>query len=202
MRYTPSTLLRLRQDLGADADWLAARIEEDPGMLGLARTPLSFERAVPGERPGQFAAILLDPAAGVRHVVEVQLGDADLDQVLRAVGRWAQEHRRVPDIGHRAALVAERVPPAVARAMLFAHAVAPIRAAELHPLRVGNTVILHARPVPLPGRHRNEADQYVIAALMEIVKGFDLHVGHIGNDHDAEVIPLPLAHPGGLGDAG
>lgn len=90
--------------------WLAARIEEDPARLGLGDGTPAFERTVVHSRPDQFAVILFHPADGARHIVEVQLGAADTDQVDRAVRHLEEEQARLPLIPHRAAVAAERIP--------------------------------------------------------------------------------------------
>ncbi|WP_460991074.1 hypothetical protein [Sinomonas soli] len=93
--------------------WLAARIEDDPSLLGLGDGVPAFERTVMHERPDQFAVILFHQADGVRHIVEVQLGTADTTQVDRAVAHLEEERARLPLIPHRAAIAAERIPDTV-----------------------------------------------------------------------------------------
>lgn len=100
----------LDDSFGLAGAWLAARIEEDPAMLGLGDGMPAFERTVVHFRPDQFAVILFHPAEGVRHVVEVQLGSADADQLDRAVRHMEEERARLPLIPHRAAVAAERIP--------------------------------------------------------------------------------------------
>jgi hypothetical protein len=89
--------------------WLAARIEEDPARLGLGDGVPAFEHAVVHSRPDQFAVILFHQAEGVRHIIEVQLGTADTDQVDRALRHLEEEQARLPLITHRAAVAAERI---------------------------------------------------------------------------------------------
>lgn len=90
-----------------------------------------LERIVQHPEAHGFAVLLADPDEGVRHVVEVQLGEADEDQVLRALSHWAVERQRLPDIEHHAAIVAETIPPHVARAVALGRRIAPIEALEL-----------------------------------------------------------------------
>ncbi|MGT2463427.1 hypothetical protein [Sinomonas atrocyanea] len=100
----------LDDSFGLAGAWLAAHIEEDPAMLGLGDGMPAFERTVVHSRPDQFAVILFHPAEGIRHVVEVQLGSADADQMDRAVRHMEEERARLPLIPHRAAVAAERIP--------------------------------------------------------------------------------------------
>lgn len=93
--------------------WLAARIEEDPGRLGLGDGTPAFERTVLHARADQFAVILFHSATGVRHIVEIQLGTADRVQVDRALRHLEEEQARLPLIPHRAAIAAERIPDEV-----------------------------------------------------------------------------------------
>ncbi|GAB2734491.1 hypothetical protein [Sinomonas soli] len=90
--------------------WLADRIEENPSLLGLGDGTPSFEHTVTHPRPDQFAVVLFHQADGVRHVIEVQLGAADTDQVDRAIGHLEEERANLPLIPHRAAVAAERIP--------------------------------------------------------------------------------------------
>lgn len=66
---------------GVDAASLAERIRDSPILLGLTSGVPTFERVIDRQAAGQFAVILFDPGEGTRIVVEVQLGDADLDQL-------------------------------------------------------------------------------------------------------------------------
>ncbi|MDQ0259583.1 hypothetical protein J2W20_001474 [Sinomonas atrocyanea] len=136
--------------LGLDAAWLAARIEESPVLLDLTDGMPRFERAVPRSGPEQFAVILFDPADGTRLIVEVQAGDADTDQLARALDLWTTERNRLP-VAHRVVLAAEHVPDDVARAAALASASAPVELLELLAERTGKIVTVHGEPLPLPG---------------------------------------------------
>lgn len=133
-----------------DATTLAQKIESSPELLGLGMGIPVFERIIEHPGDGRFAVVLSDPADGSRHVVEVQLGDADEDQLLRALTRWASERRSVPDAEHHAAVVAERIPPSVARAVAMARRIAPIEALELAAEQRGEALELRAELVEAP----------------------------------------------------
>jgi hypothetical protein len=138
------------KDLGLDAAWLAARIEESPILLDLTDGMPQFERTVPRTGPDRFAVLLFDPADGTRFIVEVQLGAADTDQLTRALALWEAEHARLP-VAHRVVVAAEHIPADVAHAAALAQATAPLGLLELHAEKTGNIVTVHGEPVPLPG---------------------------------------------------
>lgn len=137
-------------DLGLDAAWLAARIEESPILLDLTDGMPKFERTVPRPGTGRFAVLLFDPSDGTRFIVEVQTGNADTDQLARALELWETERTRLP-VNHRVVVAAEHIPVDVAHAAALAQATAPLGLLELHAERTGNIVTVHGEPVPLPG---------------------------------------------------
>jgi hypothetical protein len=147
---TPPRHSPLHDEFGLDAAWLAARIEENPVILGLGTGLPAFERTIQHARPDQFAVILFHPADGVRIIVEVPLGDADQEQVARALRHLEEERQRLPRIPHRAAIAAEHVPAEIAQAVAAARALADMQAVELHAERTGNIVALFGEPVALP----------------------------------------------------
>ncbi|MGY3568099.1 hypothetical protein ACVWWH_003843 [Sinomonas sp. RB5] len=130
--------------------WLAARVEEDPAWLGLGDGMPAFERTVVHARPDQFAVILFHPADGVRHIVEVQLGAADIDQVDRAVRHLEEESSLLPLIPHRAAVAAERIPDDVLAAAWQARVPVDVVALQVEPSGELATVHGEARPSPVP----------------------------------------------------
>jgi hypothetical protein len=134
---------------GLDAVWLASRIEENPVLLDLTDGMPRFERTIPRPGSDRLAAILFDPASGTRLLVEVQLGDADTDQLSRALDLWAAEHTRLP-VGHRLVLAAEHIPADVAHAAALARAIAPVELLELRVEQTGSIVDVYGEPVPLP----------------------------------------------------
>lgn len=136
-----------------DPAWLAARIEDNPVVLGLGDGMPAFEHTVLHERPDQFAVILFHPATGIRHIVEVQLGEADTAQVARALRHWEDESGQLPGIEHRVAIAAERITPAVAAAAQHARRSYPLDAVELHVQRAGEVVTVCGKPsqFPTPG---------------------------------------------------
>jgi hypothetical protein len=142
----------LRDSFGLDAAWLAARIEESPIILGVGTGLPAFERTVLHERPDQFAAILFHPADGVRHIVEVQLGDADQDQIARALQHWEDERVRLPRVEHRVAIAAERIPDKVVRAAARVAETVPLDVIELQAEKTGNIVAVHGEPIQLNQR--------------------------------------------------
>ncbi|WP_138418670.1 hypothetical protein [Sinomonas gamaensis] len=150
MSSTPPRPKRLREDFGLDAAWLAARIEASPIILGVGTGLPAFERTILHERPDQFAVILFHPADGVRRVVEVQLGDADQEQLARALQHWEDERVRLPRVEHRVAIAAERIPDDVAQSASRIQAHVPLEVVELHAEKTGNIVAVHGEPVTLP----------------------------------------------------
>lgn len=173
MEYAPSDRLYLEDDLGLDAAWLARRIHEDPGLLGVSDTALDLEDAFPSVRPHSITAILRSDDAGVRHVVEVRLSDGDVEQVIRALELWFVEQRRRPDLEHQPSVVAEHIPPVVARAVLMAQAIAPLGAFELHALQVGDALALHTEPVEAPAAADPEADRELATLLADAMERID-----------------------------
>lgn len=145
---TPPHSSALRES-GLDAAWLAQRIEENPILLGITTGMPVFERAIPDHGGDGLAVLLFDPTDGVRHIVDVQLGEADEDQVIRALDFWATERHRMPS-DHRVAVVAEHIPGRVARAAALARTIAPIDTIELRTERMGSIVALHGEPIDTP----------------------------------------------------
>jgi hypothetical protein len=136
-------------DLGLDAAWLSTRIEESPILLDLTKTMPRVERTFRREGSDRFAVILFDSVDATRLIVEVQLGDADTDQLARALDLWGTEHGRLP-VAHRVVLAAEHIPAEIAHAAALAQATAPVELLQLRAERTGNIVAVHGRPVPLP----------------------------------------------------
>lgn len=136
--------------LGRATAWLAARIEDNPVVLGLGDGMPAFEHTILHERPDQFAVILFHPTTGIRHIVEVQLGEADTAQVARALRHWEDESGQLPGIEHRVAIAAERITPAVATAARQARRSYPFDAVELHVRRTGEEVTVRGEPVAIP----------------------------------------------------
>lgn len=157
MDTSPPRFKRLREDFGLDAAWLAARIEESPIILGVGTGLPAFERTILHERSDQFAVILFDPASGIRHIVEVQLGDADQEQIARALRLWDTERTRLP-VGHRAAIAAERIPAEVLEAAARAATTVALEVIELHAERIGNIVAVNGGPLRLPAAGDGSAD--------------------------------------------
>ena len=150
MDTTPPPGKRLREDFGLDASWLAARIEESPIILVLGTGLPAFERTIVHQRADQFAVILFHPADGIRHIVEVQLGAADEEQIARALQHWEEERARLPRVEHRVAIAAERIPDDVAQAAALVRKTVPLDVIELHSEKTGNIVAVHGEPAPLP----------------------------------------------------
>ncbi|WP_430297237.1 hypothetical protein [Sinomonas sp. B1-1] len=146
---TPRSRRPTLHSLGLDAVRLASRIEESPVLLGLTDGMPRFERTIPRDGTDRFAAILFDPASGTRLLVEVQLGDADTDQLARALDLWAAEHTRLP-VSHRLVLAAEHIAADVAHAAALARATAPVELLELRAEQTGSIVNAYGEPVPLP----------------------------------------------------
>ena len=139
----------LRDAFHLDASWLAGRIAESPALLGVTTSAAIFERRVPRAGLDQFAVLLFDPADGLRHVVEIQLGAADEDQLIRALELWAVERTR-PDVDHRVTIAAEHIPARVARAAALARALAPMDVVELQSEPTGNAVTVRGMAVETP----------------------------------------------------
>ncbi|AMM31696.1 hypothetical protein SA2016_1011 [Sinomonas atrocyanea] len=175
MDYTPSDRVYLEDDLGLDTAWLAARIVEDPALLALGETELAVEHIAPSDRPGSLTVHLADPTAGIWHVAEVKLSDADTDQVLHVLTLWLGSHTDPTGAERQPSVVAEHIPPAVARAVLMAQEVAPLGAYELHALQVGDQVVLHTEPVHPPEVTDAAADHELATRLAEAVARLQGH---------------------------
>lgn len=147
---TGSPVRPLQDSFDLAPAWLAARIEDSPAVLGLGDGMPAFEHTILHERPDQFAVILFHPATGVRHIVEVQLGEAATAQVARALRHWEDESGRLPGIEHRVAIAAERIPSAVAAAAGQDRRICPFDVVELHVHHEAGTTTVHGEPVPVP----------------------------------------------------
>lgn len=156
-----------------DAATLAQHIERTPALIGVGITAPVLERIIRHPEPDRFAVLLADPDDGARHVVEVQLGEADEDQVLRALSHWAVERQRLPDVEHHAAIVAQAIPPHVARAVALARRIAPIEALELEIERLEGSLAVHAGPVEPPAGADPEAELASALRLRRFLESLD-----------------------------
>ncbi|WP_138444621.1 hypothetical protein [Sinomonas susongensis] len=156
-----------------DAATLALHIERNPELIGVGMAAPVVVRIVPHPEPDRFAVVLAEPDGGARHVVEVQLGEADEDQMLRALSHWAVERQALPDVEHHAAIVAETVPPQVARAVALARRIAPIEALELEVGQGHGDLALHAGPVEPPPSADPEAELASALRLRRFLESLD-----------------------------
>lgn len=156
-----------------DATTLIQHIERTPALVAVGMRAPVVERVVERPEPDRFAVLLASPDDGARHVVEVQLGEADEDQVLRALSHWAVERQRLPDLEHHAAIVAERIPPHVARAVALARRIAPIEALELEVEEREGVLALQADPVDPPAGADPEAELASALRLRHFLESLD-----------------------------
>ncbi|KHL04510.1 hypothetical protein [Sinomonas humi] len=156
-----------------DAMTLLKHIEQTPALVAVGMTAPVLERVVQHPEPDRFAVLLASPNDGARHVVEVQLGEADEDQVLRALAHWAVERQRLPGLEHHAAIVAECIPPHVARAVALARRIAPIEALELEVEQREGTLALQVEPVDPPAGADPEAELASALRLRGFLESLD-----------------------------
>ncbi|WP_336852268.1 hypothetical protein [Sinomonas albida] len=173
MEYAPSDRLYLEDDLGVDVAWLLRRIHDDPSLLSVSDAPLDLEDAYLSVRANSITVLLNSDDAGVRHVVEVKLSDADVEQVVRALELWLVEQQRHPEAEHQPSVVAEHIPPTVSRAVLMAQAIAPMGAFELHALQVGDALAMHTEPVEAPAIADPQGDSEIAVLLADAMERVD-----------------------------
>lgn len=131
--------VRLKEHPGFDERALEKMITSDPGMLGLGE--LSLIEAERRQGPGRLDLLLQDSDDG-RYTVELQLGAADADHIVRCVEYWDHERRRYPAYDHTAVLVAEDVTTRFLNVMaLFAGSI-PLIVLQLTAFRAGGEVWL------------------------------------------------------------
>lgn len=110
LKFAPLECIDLSQRLRTNKQWLADRLMQDPSQLGLGDlTLVDHQRA---QQTGASLGLLLtdgNEARATRYALDVQLGAADPDQLVRAIERWSHERQQHPNHEHVAVIVAEHV---------------------------------------------------------------------------------------------
>jgi len=108
MKYTKSEIISLKNNSKYNEKWLQARIEEDPGILGLGELDFrDTEKIMVGG--GRLDTILYDPEEKRRYEVEIQLGKTDESHIIRTIEYWDIERKRNPQYDHCAVIIAEDI---------------------------------------------------------------------------------------------
>ncbi len=110
LKFAPLECIDLSQRLRTNKQWLADRLAQDPSQLGLGDlTLVDHQRS---QQTGGSLGLLLTDGSDereTRYALDVQLGAADPDQLVRAVERWSHERQQHPNDEHVAVIVAERI---------------------------------------------------------------------------------------------
>ncbi|MBS3821944.1 MAG: hypothetical protein KGY81_09315 [Phycisphaerae bacterium] len=121
--------------------WVADRIAEDPGLLGLGDVVLKDrERIQP--HAGRLDLLLQDTDSSQRYEVELQLGATDETHIIRTIEYWDIERKRYPQYDHCAVIVAEDITARFLNVIGLFNGMIPLIAIQLSALRFGNTMTL------------------------------------------------------------
>jgi hypothetical protein len=121
--------------------WVQARIQDDPGLLGLGDVDVKdVERSQPGG--GRLDLLLYDPLANTRYEVELQLGATDESHIIRAIEYWDVERRRYPQYEHVAVIVAEEITARFFNVISLFNGSIPLIAIKVSAIELGDAVTL------------------------------------------------------------
>lgn len=140
LKYCKSEKINLRDCY--DEKWLQARIEEDPGLLGLGDV-IVIQRERPQSTGGRIDFLLKDPEIQTMYEVEIQLGSTDESHIIRTIEYWDIEKRRFPSKEHKAVIVAEEITNRFFNVISLMNRSIPIIAIQLNAVKVEDKVLLN-----------------------------------------------------------
>lgn len=158
LKFAQLECIDLSQQLHTDKRWLCDRLVADPSQLGLGELELVERRR--SQQASDCLDLLFtdtDPVRETRYAVEVQLGAADADHLIRAIERWSHERQQHPECDHVAVIVAEEVSGRLLEVMSLFGAVVPLIALQVTAVKVAadTATLVFTR---LSGSQRAEAD--------------------------------------------
>jgi len=141
MKYIKPEIISLKNSKEFNEKWLQARIEEDPGILGLG--DLDFrdtEKIMVGG--GRLDTILYDPEDKKRYEIEIQLGKTDESHIIRTIEYWDLERKRNPQYNHCAVIIAEDITSRFLNVISLFNGFIPLIAIQVKALRFGDNISL------------------------------------------------------------
>lgn len=141
MKYIKPEIISLKNSKEFNEKWLQARIEEDPGILGLG--DLDFrdtEKIMVGG--GRLDTILYDPEDKKRYEVEIQLGKTDESHIIRTIEYWDLERKRNPQYNHCAVIIAEDITSRFLNVISLFNGFIPLIAIQVKALRFEDNISL------------------------------------------------------------
>ena len=141
MKYKAHYPICLKKQSEYDEDWLNQQIENNPSILGLGNIELVDRER---QQPDGIADFLFQDSDNMerRYVVEVQLGEADGDHIVRAINYWDIECKRYPGYDHCAVLVAENVVGRFQNVAAILNASMPFIFIQVQALKMGRDMTL------------------------------------------------------------
>lgn len=144
LEYTKAEPLSLRSHPDYNEKWLAAKIAEDPTILGLGGDEIVvLDRERRQERAGRLDLLLSDPDNNRRFEVELMLGPTDESHIIRTIEYWDIERRRYPAYEHCAVLVAEDITGRFLNLLGIFAGTIPLIVIQLNALKIGNQIVLN-----------------------------------------------------------
>jgi hypothetical protein len=141
LTYIRAEPRRLR-DLGFDEEWLQARVNEDPSILGLGDlVVMAREHTQPSG--GRIDFLMYDPEEGARYEIEIMLGRLDESHIIRTLEYWDIERKRFPSLQHRAVIVAEEITNRFFNVISLLNQAIPIIAIQLSAFELDKRIVLH-----------------------------------------------------------
>jgi len=142
LEYTKAEPLGLRNHPQYTEKWLAEKIAEDSGILGLGDVVV-LDRERRQERAGRLDLLLFDPDNNRRFEVELMLGATDESHIIRTIEYWDIERRRYPAYEHCAVLVAEDITGRFLNLLALFAGTIPMIVIQLNALKIGNQIVLN-----------------------------------------------------------
>ena len=141
MNYVKPEIISLKNSKDFNEKWLQARIEEDPGMLGLGELEFrDTEKMIVGG--GRLDTILYDPEDKKRYEVEIQLGKTDESHIIRTIEYWDIERKRNPQYSHCAVIIAEDITSRFLNVISLFNGFIPLIAIQVKALKFGDNISL------------------------------------------------------------
>lgn len=141
MKYIKPEIISLKNSQEFNEKWLQARIEEDPGILGLGELDFrDTEKMMVGG--GRLDTILYDPEDKKRYEVEIQLGKTDESHIIRTIEYWDLERKKNPQYNHCAVIVAEDITSRFLNVISLFNGFIPLIAIQVKAVRFGENISL------------------------------------------------------------
>jgi hypothetical protein len=141
MQYVKPEIISLKNSPDFNEKWLQARVEEDPGILGLGELEFrDTEKVLIGG--GRLDTILYDPEYKKRYEVEIQLGKTDEAHIIRTIEYWDIERKKNPQYEHCAVIIAEDITSRFLNVISLFNGFIPLIAIQVKAIKIENKISL------------------------------------------------------------